>query len=49
MLLSVGLVVAFGPSLEDVAAEVRERVARDVARLTGLITETIDIVVEDLT
>ena len=49
VLLSVRLVVAFGPSLEDVAAEVRERVARDVARLTGLVPETIDIVVEDLT
>jgi uncharacterized alkaline shock family protein YloU len=49
VLLSVRLVVAFGPSLEDVAAEVRERVARDVARLTGLVPETIDVVVEDLT
>ena len=48
-LLSVRLVVAFGPSLEDVAAQVRERVARDVARLTGLVPEAIDIVVDDLT
>lgn len=46
--LELHLVVAYGPALEGVAGSVRERVAGDVAALTGLIVEEVDVRIDDL-
>jgi uncharacterized alkaline shock family protein YloU len=46
--VTVHLVVAFGPPIGEVAARVRERVARDVARLAGIRPDAIEIAVDDI-
>ena len=46
--LRVRLIVAYGPSMLEIAAAVRVVVGRDVSRLTGATPRTIDISVDDL-
>lgn len=46
--VSVRLVVAYGPSLGRIAATVRERVVVELAELTGVRVERVDVSVEDL-
>jgi len=46
--VDVRLVVAYGPALERIAAEVRQRIAGDVAALTGLLVAEVDVRIEDL-
>lgn len=46
--IEVHLVVAYGPAVARVAGAVRERIARDVAALTGLLVETVNVRVDDL-
>lgn len=42
------LVVVYGPAIERIARAVRERVLADVVALTGLLVETVDVHVDDL-
>lgn len=42
------IVVAFGPSMETVADEVRERLGAALGALTGMVAERIDVRIEDV-
>ena len=46
--LRVRLIVAYGPSLPEVADAVRAAVAGDVARFTGATTRSIDVSIDDI-
>lgn len=46
--VEVRLVVAYGPALERVAGAVREHIIGDVAAVTGLLVEDVDVRIDDL-
>ena len=46
--LRVRLIVAYGPSLPEIADAVRTAVARDVSELTGATPRSIDVSIDDI-
>lgn len=46
--LSMHLMLVYGPSIERIVAAVRERVMVDLAELTGVVVDRLDIVVDDI-
>ena len=48
MRIGLHVVVEYGLNLTEVAGTVRSQVAYDVERLTGLLVEAVEVVVEDV-